>query len=71
METKKIPTAKEFFDNKSKELNSDPEDMPEWMIEASIEFAKMHITRALSEVRTESIAQMIVNHAKIELGEIK
>jgi hypothetical protein len=47
METKTIPTAEEFFHDKSKELNSDHEDMPEWMIEASKEFAKMHVKNAL------------------------
>lgn len=48
METKTIPTAKEFFHDKSKELNSDPDDMPGWMIEASVDFARMHVKNALA-----------------------
>lgn len=42
-----IPTAEEFFINKSEQLNSDKEDMPQWMINASIEFAKIHVEAAL------------------------
>jgi hypothetical protein len=48
MEIKTIPTAEEFFHNKSKELNSDPEDMPEWMIDAAVSFAKDILDEALN-----------------------
>lgn len=45
-----IPTAKEFYKKKSKELNSDPEDMPGWMIDAAREFAALHVDAALNNV---------------------
>ena len=38
-----IPTAMNFFLKKCKELKSDEEDMPEWMIDSAIEFAKLHV----------------------------
>lgn len=42
-----VPSAEEFFLKKSNELQSDPEDMPDWMIEAAKELAKMHVKAAL------------------------
>jgi hypothetical protein len=50
----KIPTVDEFYLQKAKELHSDPEDMPQWMIEAANEYAilkaKLHVEAALKAV---------------------
>ena len=35
-------TAKKFFKNEAKTLQSDWEDVPLWMIESAIEFTKLH-----------------------------
>lgn len=43
----KIPTAKQFFNSKADKLESDRNDIPEWMIDESINFAKLHVTAAL------------------------
>jgi hypothetical protein len=49
-----IPTAKEFFLSESKRLNSDPEDMPEWMFESAKQFAKLYLKTALDKIYEES-----------------
>jgi len=46
---KTIPTAEEFFNKEADKLKSAKEDMPQWMIEKSIEFAKLHVEQALKE----------------------
>ena len=53
---KKTPTSEEFFLSKSKELISDSEDMPKWMIEAAIEFAKLHVEEAVKEITEKAKA---------------
>jgi hypothetical protein len=42
-----VPTAEDFFLKRSKELHSDPEDMPGWMIEEAKNLAKLHVEAAL------------------------
>lgn len=43
----KIPTAEQFFLQKAKELRSDENDMPRWMIEESKNLIKLHVEAAL------------------------
>ena len=42
-----IPTAENFFNLESDKLNSDKNDIPKWMINSAIEFAKLHVKAAL------------------------
>jgi len=49
-----LPTAKEFFNDRSDELNSNKEDIPQWMIKTSIEFAKLYV-----EAQREAILKNI------------
>lgn len=43
----KVPKAEDFFKEKSKELKSDPNDMPAWMIDHAAELAKLHVKAAV------------------------
>lgn len=43
----KVISAEAFYNSKAEELRSDKEDMPSWMIDAAIEFAKLHVKAAL------------------------
>lgn len=50
-----VPTAEDFFLKRSKELHSDPEDMPGWMIEEAKNLAKLHVEAALKTASKKSI----------------
>lgn len=71
--TSSIPTAEEFYKNKSKELKSDPEDMPGWMIEAAKELAALHVNAALKKATRpypSSVNKSFVEHTPYAVDSI-
>lgn len=67
---KKLPTSEKFFLKKAKELDSDPDDMPEWMIDAAIEFAKMHVKAALEKAYMDSELRISVEGDDLQYQDI-
>jgi hypothetical protein len=52
-------TAKQFFKNEAKKLQSDWEDVPLWMIDSAIKFAKLHCLEQ-SKVISEKAATILI-----------
>lgn len=43
-------TAEKFLRNKADELNSDFNDVPQWIIDQTVEFAKYHCKQQLEDI---------------------
>lgn len=48
-----IPTAIAYFKTRANQLNSDVNDMPLWMIKASIDFARIHCEAQAKKIQNK------------------